>query len=501
MRRTALRLQRAAALAFVPSGLILYKNTVIEFHPRFNRSDPTVSEGHGLGTLALQAGCGRARASPLAVVLICWPPMHTATASAPIFSPPPWPEGVRPALAAVSQPGPSTQAEAGVASGAADPPAGRGDAAPWPGRAAAAAESACARPDVWRADALSAAPARVCASGHAALDAVLPGGGWPLGALVELLQQAPVQAVWRLLAPALATLDGAVVLVGAPLPPFAPALEAQGLAAQRLLWVRADTAAERAWAAEQALACAEVGAVLLWLHEAPPSVRPPIATAGSSAAVLLAARRNPSARAAVRPGTGEAPSPSRLLRRLHLAAQGRGKLLVALRPEAARHTPSCAVLRLALQEDEAAANVSSVPTATATAAPAPAPAPAPAAPARPVPATASVRASGRPNASVAGHRPGHAATGPAADGPATAACADGPGLRVQVLKRRGPPLEAPLHLPRHGTALQALLAAQQTYRARLRSGWNAEPRPAPLRPARSRTAVAQPAALAVGAPG
>lgn len=431
--------------------------------------------------------------------------MHTATASAPIFLPPPWPEGVRPALAAASQPGPSTQAEAGAANGATDPPAGRGEAAPRPGRAAAAVESVCARPDVWRADVLSAAPARVCATGHAALDAVLPGGGWPLGALVELLQQAPVQAVWTLLAPALAALDGAVVLVGAPLPPFAPALEAQGLAAQRLLWVSADTAAERAWAAEQALACADVGAVLLWLHEAPPSVRPPIATAGSSAAALLAARRNPSAaRSAARAGTGEAHPPSRLLRRLHLAAQGRGKLLVALRPEDARHTPSCAVLRLALQEDEAAANVSSVSTATATATAAPAPT----APARPVPATASVRASGRPNASAAGHRPGRAVTGPVADGPATAACADGPDLRVQVLKRRGPPLEAPLHLPRHGTALQALLAAQQTYRARLRSGWNAGPRPAPpaaapasLRPVRSRTAVVQPAALAVGAPG
>lgn len=384
-----------------------------------------------------------------------------------------------------------------MANGAVDPLVRWAEAAAQQGRAAAA-ESACARPDVWRADALSAAPARVCATGHAALDAVLPGGGWPLGALVELLQQAPAQAVWRLLAPALATLDGAVVLVGAPLPPFAPALEAQGLAAQRLLWVCADTAAERAWAAEQALACAEVGAVLLWLHEAPPSVRPPIATA-ESAAGPLAARRNPRPRSAARAGTGEAPSPSLLLRRLHLAAQGRGKLLVALRPEAARHTPSCAVLRLALQEDEAAAKVSP--------APAPAPAPAPTAPAKPVPVTASVRASGSPSASAAGHRPGRAATGPAGGGPAAAACAEGPGLRVQVLKRRGPPLEAPLHLPRHGTALQALLAAQQTYRARLRSGWDAVPRPAPpaaapvsLRPARSPTAVVQPAALAVGAP-
>lgn len=335
-----------------------------------------------------------------------------------------------------------------------------------------------ARADIWRADALAAAPVRVCATGHAALGAVLPGGGWPLGALVELLQQAPEQAVWRLLAPALAALDGAVVLVGAPLPPFAPALEAQGLAAQRLLWVRADTAAERAWAAEQALACAEVGAVLLWLHEPAPFVHLPAATA-QSAAAPLAARRNLRPKSAARARTGDAPCASLLLRRLHLAVQGRSKLLVALRPEAARHAPSCAVLRLALQEEETNAN--------------------------PAPPTASVGASASANAVV--RLAGDAATGRAADGLAAAACAEGPGLRVHVLKRRGPPLEAPLHLPRHDTMLQTLLAAQQTYRARLRSGWDAAPRPAPLaaesppkQPADSPAADGERGAIAVCTP-
>ena len=40
---------------------------------------------------------------------------------------------------------------------------------------------------VWRADALDAGAAPAFTTGHAALDAALPGGGWPLGALVELL--------------------------------------------------------------------------------------------------------------------------------------------------------------------------------------------------------------------------------------------------------------------------------------------------------------------------
>ena len=46
--------------------------------------------------------------------------------------------------------------------------------------------------DVWRADelatSLAGANSRVLASGHAALDAELPGGGWPVGALIEVLQ-------------------------------------------------------------------------------------------------------------------------------------------------------------------------------------------------------------------------------------------------------------------------------------------------------------------------
>ena len=44
-----------------------------------------------------------------------------------------------------------------------------------------------ARPDVWCADRLASAEIPAVSSGFAALDAELPGGGWPRGALTEIL--------------------------------------------------------------------------------------------------------------------------------------------------------------------------------------------------------------------------------------------------------------------------------------------------------------------------
>lgn len=161
---------------------------------------------------------------------------------------------------------------------------------------------------VWRADTLAAAAGATLASGHGALDAELPGGGWPVGALSEILQPPGVCQEWRLLLPALARSPGPLVLVGPPHVPFGPGLAAQGLDARRLLWVDAAAPAARLWAAEQALRCAEVSAVLAWL----PQVR------------------------------------AEQLRRLQLAAQAHSKLLFVLRPAAAQSESSPAVLRLLL---------------------------------------------------------------------------------------------------------------------------------------------------------
>ena len=113
---------------------------------------------------------------------------------------------------------------------------------------------------VWSADTLGDAPGATLASGYPALDAVLPGAGWPLDALSELLQPPGLHAEWRLLLPALVRLqqasDGALVLVGPPHVPFGPSLQAQGLAVQRLLWLQVSEPQARLWATEQALRCA-----------------------------------------------------------------------------------------------------------------------------------------------------------------------------------------------------------------------------------------------------
>ncbi len=166
-------------------------------------------------------------------------------------------------------------------------------------------------PSVWRADELARPVGAVVASGHAALDTQLPAGGWPVGALVEVLQSQNNQNEWRLLLPALVRYSGAVLLVGAPHQPFGPGLAAQGLDSQRLLCVTVQTAAQRLWATEQALRCADVAAVLAWFPQAGPGqVRP------------------------------------EQLRRLQMAASTHAKLLFVMRPESAREESSPAALRL-----------------------------------------------------------------------------------------------------------------------------------------------------------
>ena len=89
-------------------------------------------------------------------------------------------------------------------------------------------------PYVWRVEDL-AAEETVLPSGHPLLDAQLPGGGWPVGSMVEVLQPRREQHVWQLLLPALVQAAnrqaGPVVLVGAPCEPFGPSLRAQGAAA------------------------------------------------------------------------------------------------------------------------------------------------------------------------------------------------------------------------------------------------------------------------------
>lgn len=128
-----------------------------------------------------------------------------------------------------------------------------------------------ARPDVWRGDCYAVAPLPAVQSGFAALDAELPGGGWPRGALTELLLDGAGFGELGLLMPALAAIraeGGWSLVVGAPYPLHAPAWAAAGVDLSRLLVVSPALARDALWAAEQALASGAPGAVLCWTAQA-----------------------------------------------------------------------------------------------------------------------------------------------------------------------------------------------------------------------------------------
>lgn len=175
-------------------------------------------------------------------------------------------------------------------------------------------------PQVWRADSLPAGQHAVWPTGFAALDASLPGGGWPCGALTEVLQPTGQHLEWQLVLPALAPgLEQALrpggamrsgwVLVGAPHVPHLRGLQARGLSATQLaalVSVQATEPAQRLWACEHALHSPSVAAVLAWLPFAPPQA----------------------------------------LRRLQHAAQQHGCLLWVFRPVSAHMQATPAVLRL-----------------------------------------------------------------------------------------------------------------------------------------------------------
>jgi hypothetical protein len=120
----------------------------------------------------------------------------------------------------------------------------------------------------WRCSTGRAVTAPVVeASGWTELDAVLPGGGWQAGTVVELMPAATGIGELRLLLPALARITGAgrhVALIAPPYIPFAPALAQHGVRLERLLVIQAQRADDILWAAEQSLRCRSFGAVLAW---------------------------------------------------------------------------------------------------------------------------------------------------------------------------------------------------------------------------------------------
>ena len=104
-------------------------------------------------------------------------------------------------------------------------------------------------------------------TGLADLDERLPGGGWPRGALSEILIEHDGIGECSLLLPALAALTQAkqrVVFVAPPYIPYPPALVAAGIDLAYVVHIDAS-AADTHWTAEQCLRAGCCGAVLSWM--------------------------------------------------------------------------------------------------------------------------------------------------------------------------------------------------------------------------------------------
>lgn len=149
-----------------------------------------------------------------------------------------------------------------------------------------------ARSDIWRGDRLAEAPLPVVASGFAALDAELPGGGWPRGALTELLIDGSGLGEMSLLLPTLRTVrevGGWSLLIAPPHPLHAPAWAAAGVDLARLAVVSPASERDALWAMEQALASGAPGLVLGWAVHADGRAlrRLQVAAAGGRALALL----------------------------------------------------------------------------------------------------------------------------------------------------------------------------------------------------------------------
>ena len=155
---------------------------------------------------------------------------------------------------------------------------------------------------------------------------MLPGGGWPLGAITEILVDGYGIGELGLLMPALTALtkeDPAkpkkwVAWIAPPFVPYAPALQQHGVNIDRLLMIHPTSGGKsRLWAIEQAIRSGSSAGVLAWV----------------------------------------AVADDVILRRLQLAAEEQGCWVLLFRPASARLLRSPAALRVHLSQAHSATRV------------------------------------------------------------------------------------------------------------------------------------------------
>lgn len=123
------------------------------------------------------------------------------------------------------------------------------------------------RADIWRGD--NAPAVSGTSSGFVELDALLPGGGFPVGALTEIEVPRAGIGELRLVLPAVArfTRERWLAFIAPPYVPYAPALARAGIDLSHVLVVHPRSQSDALWSIEQALRAGTCGAVLGWLDQ------------------------------------------------------------------------------------------------------------------------------------------------------------------------------------------------------------------------------------------
>lgn len=168
-------------------------------------------------------------------------------------------------------------------------------------------------PGVWRGR--EQAIQKTEPTGWSNLDALLPGGGWPVGAVTELIHAREGIGEFSLLMPLVSRLTQAgrrVALVAPPYLPYAHGLAGRGVRLGKVVMLNPESPDDALWAAEQTLRSNSFGLVVAW----PKSVS------------------------------------DRDLRRLQLAAETGNSIVILYRPQRALHQASTAALRIALDTSE-----------------------------------------------------------------------------------------------------------------------------------------------------
>lgn len=166
---------------------------------------------------------------------------------------------------------------------------------------------------IWTARHWQQASIPAVSTGYAELDAVLPGGGWPLGAVSEVFYSATGMGELRLLLPALARIshndDRWQLWLNPPLQPCGPALQDWQLQTERILLAYAKGPKDITYSLEKSLLSGGSQAIVAWVDKLDKA----------------------------------------LLRRIQLAAETRQVAVFMLRPMKYLAQPSIAALRVQLK--------------------------------------------------------------------------------------------------------------------------------------------------------